>query len=103
MISPIIYINSWPGVGKHTIAKETEKQMNGKARVVSPLLALINDPSFVNLPTKCLLSQVHNHLHIDLAGAILPRSSSDYLQLRRQLRSTLFNALATCPDTFRHT
>ena len=34
MPHPIIYINSWPGVGKHTIAKELEKQMNGKARVV---------------------------------------------------------------------
>ena len=35
MAHPIIYINSWPGVGKHTIAKELEKQLNGKARVVS--------------------------------------------------------------------
>ncbi len=38
MPHPIIYINSWPGVGKHTIAKELEKQMDGRARVVSPLI-----------------------------------------------------------------
>lgn len=35
MAQPIILINSWPGVGKHTIAKELEKMMNGKARLVS--------------------------------------------------------------------
>lgn len=76
MKGPIIYINSWPGVGKHTIAKELERQMEGKGRVV------------------------RNHLHIDLAGAILPRTSPDYLELRRQLRSALFNTLAASQDTF---
>ena len=35
MPQPMIYINSWPGVGKHTIAKELDKQMGGKVRVVS--------------------------------------------------------------------
>lgn len=36
MKGPIIYINSWPGVGKHTIAKELERRMEGKGRVVWP-------------------------------------------------------------------
>ena len=35
MALPIIYINSWPGVVKHTIANEIEKQMEGIVRVVS--------------------------------------------------------------------
>ncbi|KAL9100104.1 MAG: hypothetical protein Q9163_004479 [Psora crenata] len=76
---PIIYINSWPGVGKHTIAEMIKKQMEGKIRVV------------------------HNHHHIDLAGSILPRSSADYLQLRKRLRAVLFDTLATCYETFEHT
>ena len=76
MILPIVYINSWPGVGKHTIAKELEKQMGGKLRVV------------------------RNHLHIDLAGAIVPRGSTDYLGLRSELRSVLFRTLATSYDTY---
>lgn len=75
---PIIYINSWPGVGKHTIAKEIEMQMKGKARVV------------------------RNHLHIDFASAILPRTSRDYLELRHELRSALFNTLAVSEDTFEY-
>ncbi|KAF6236199.1 hypothetical protein HO173_005828 [Letharia columbiana] len=78
MALPIIYINSWPGAGKYTVARELEKQMDGKVRVV------------------------RNHLHIDLAGAILPRTSADYLELRHQLRFALFNTLATSPDSFDH-
>ena len=34
MPSPIIYINSWPGVGKHTIAKELGVLLGNDARVV---------------------------------------------------------------------
>ena len=34
MPQPILLINSWPGVGKHTIAKELEKLIHGKARLV---------------------------------------------------------------------
>lgn len=41
MKGPIIYINSWPGVGKHTIAKELERQMEGKGRVVWPVFPLL--------------------------------------------------------------
>ncbi|KAK4694239.1 hypothetical protein P7C71_g3310, partial [Lecanoromycetidae sp. Uapishka_2] len=76
MPHPIIYINSWPGVGKHTIAKTLETLMKGRARVV------------------------HNHLHIDLAGAILPRSSQDYPALRHALRQLLFKTLTTSSDTY---
>ena len=35
MPEPIIHINGWPGVGKHTIAKELQKQMGDRGRVVS--------------------------------------------------------------------
>jgi tRNA uridine 5-carbamoylmethylation protein Kti12 len=35
MPAPFIYINSWPGVGKHTISKELEKLFDGKVRLVS--------------------------------------------------------------------
>lgn len=41
MKGPIIYINSWPGVGKHTIAKELERQMEGKGRVVWPIFSSV--------------------------------------------------------------
>ncbi|KAE9365293.1 hypothetical protein N431DRAFT_446970 [Stipitochalara longipes BDJ] len=33
MPAPIVYINGWPDVGKHTIAKALEKKLNGKGRV----------------------------------------------------------------------
>lgn len=56
------------------------------------------NPSFLLLSNG--IPQVRNHLHIDLAGAILPRTSPDYLDLRHQLRAALFNSLATSPDTF---
>jgi len=44
MPQPFIYINSWPGVGKHTIAKDLERQKHGEARVVSysvPVLLIL--------------------------------------------------------------
>ena len=51
----------------------------------------------------CLtLGQVDNHLHIDLAGAVLPRTSSSYQRIRRDLRAVVFKALAECTDTFEH-
>lgn len=34
MPNPVIYINSWPGVGKHTIAKQLGLLLGGDARVV---------------------------------------------------------------------
>ena len=40
MPSPIIYINSWPGVGKHTIAKQLGMLLGDDARVVRlPILS----------------------------------------------------------------
>ncbi len=44
-------------------------------------------------------AQIHNHLHIDLAGALLDRSHPGYQTLRRHLRSVLFDTLAVDPDT----
>lgn len=76
MPQPFIYINGWPGSGKHTTARALEKRLAGKARVV------------------------HNHLHIDLAGAILPRTSPGYYQLREQLREVFFQTLAAASETF---
>ncbi|CAG9986693.1 unnamed protein product [Clonostachys byssicola] len=43
---------------------------------------------------------VHNHLLIDPAGAILPRSSPDYQPLRCAIRAAVFDALAVSHDTF---
>jgi len=44
-------------------------------------------------------AHIHNHLHIDLAGALLDRSHPGYQTLRRHLRSVLFDTLAVDPDT----
>ncbi|KAL8719367.1 MAG: hypothetical protein Q9225_003624 [Loekoesia sp. 1 TL-2023] len=67
MPRPLIYINSWPGVGKHTIAQALATELGPNARVI------------------------HNHLHIDLAEAVLPRSESgDYQDLRRGLRGVIY-------------
>lgn len=78
MPQPFIYINGWPGSGKHTTAKALEQRLLGKARVV------------------------HNHLHIDLAGAILPRTSPGYYELRQQLRDVFFQTLAAASETFEY-
>lgn len=78
MPQPFIYINGWPGSGKHTTAKALEQELRGRARVV------------------------HNHLHIDLAGAILPRTSPEYYQLRQQLREVFFKTLAAASETFEY-
>ncbi|KAH9212054.1 hypothetical protein DL95DRAFT_464289 [Leptodontidium sp. 2 PMI_412] len=67
-----------PRIGKHTIAKALEEQLCGVGRIV------------------------HNHQHIDLVGALLPRSSLQYQQARRDVRAVIFNSLATLPDTFKY-
>lgn len=74
---PIIHINGFPGIGKLTIARilvDLLKQFNAKL--------------------------VHNHLLIDPASAVLPRSSSDYQPLRRAIRAAVFDTLAQSADTF---
>lgn len=78
MPQPFIYLNSWPGVGKHTIAQALAKQLGPDVRII------------------------HNHLHIDLAEAIIPRSSSDYQDLRKSLRQVLFRTLIQSKDTLDH-
>lgn len=93
---PIIYINSWPGAGKHTIAKALAQLFGDGARVVRSTISPGNYRPLTNSPPE---NQVHNHLHIDLADAILPRSSPDYQALRHQLRSALFRTLVNSPDT----
>ncbi|KAL9001595.1 MAG: hypothetical protein Q9188_005441 [Gyalolechia gomerana] len=79
MPQPFIYINSWPGVGKHTIAQALATQLGPDVRII------------------------HNHLHIDLAEAILSRSSADYQDLRRGLREAFFRTLIESKDTWDHT
>ncbi|KAM0555110.1 hypothetical protein ACHAPJ_006461 [Fusarium lateritium] len=74
---PIIHINGFPGIGKLTIARKLVE-----------LLAPYNG------------KLVHNHLLIDPASAILPRSSADYQPLRQAIRAAVFDTLATSPDTF---
>ncbi|RSM07915.1 hypothetical protein CDV31_008407 [Fusarium ambrosium] len=74
---PIVHINGFPGIGKLTIARK--------------LVALL-------APHNGKL--VHNHLLIDPAGAVLPRSSTDYQSLRRAIRAVVFDTLATSRDTF---
>ena len=44
--------------------------------------------------------QIHNHLLIDPAGAIMPRESPDYQKLRRRFREVVFESLATDPGTY---
>ena len=74
---PIIHINGFPGVGKLTIARH-----------------------LVDLLKPYNAKLVHNHLLIDPASAVLPRSSSCYQSLRRAIRAAVFDTLAECPDTF---
>ncbi|CZR59410.1 uncharacterized protein PAC_09302 [Phialocephala subalpina] len=73
---PIIHINGFPGTGKLTIA--------------IALAAL--------LPTTTKL--VHNHLLINPADAILTRSQSGYQDLRRAIRSAVFQSLIHEPATY---
>ena len=44
--------------------------------------------------------QIHNHMHIDLAGTVLPRTSENYLPLRHALLSAIFTTLITAPDSW---
>ncbi|KAL9029067.1 MAG: hypothetical protein Q9196_002649 [Gyalolechia fulgens] len=61
---------------KHTIARALATQLGPNVRIV------------------------HNHLHIDLAEAILPRSSVDYEDLRRGLREVTLRTLIESEDTW---
>ncbi|KAF4963765.1 hypothetical protein FSARC_8248 [Fusarium sarcochroum] len=74
---PVVHLNGYPGIGKLTIARK-----------LVALLAPYNG------------KLVHNHLLIDPAGAVLPRSSADYQPLRQAIRTAIFDTLATSHDTF---
>jgi hypothetical protein len=76
---PILLLNGYPATGKLTIARH--------------LLAFLEESSF---PAKL----VHHHLQIDLADAVLPRSSLAYPSLRRALREDILASIATAPETF---
>ncbi|KAF8418618.1 hypothetical protein EV426DRAFT_618900 [Tirmania nivea] len=78
---PIIHINGWPGVGKLTVARFLTQLLGG--------------------PDHCRL--IHNHLLIDPAGALLPRTSPTYQSLRQAFRKVTFDCLSLCPETFNHT
>lgn len=77
MPSPIVHINAFPGTGKLTVARLLVEKLSA-------------------LDAKL----VHNHLLIDPAGAILPRSSKDYQSLRHAIRAAVFTTLIRSPDTF---
>lgn len=67
---PIIHMNGFPGTGKLTIARI--------------LLAMFRDSS---------VKLVHNHLLINAADAVLRRDQPGYQNLRRQIRSAVFDSL----------
>lgn len=56
MALPIIYINSWPGAGKYTVARELEKQMDGKVRVVSLVSFFVTHSRFLVIHQRDLIS-----------------------------------------------
>ncbi|KAL2070722.1 hypothetical protein VTL71DRAFT_13748 [Oculimacula yallundae] len=66
---PIIHINGFPGTGKLTIAKELTARLPRSTKLV------------------------HNHLLINPADAILTRSQPGYQDLRRAIRSAIFQSL----------
>lgn len=77
MSSPIVHINGFPGTGKLTVA-----------RLLAEKLSVLN------------ARLVHNHLLIDPAGAILPRSSIGYQPLRRVIRAAVFTTLIQSREAF---
>jgi hypothetical protein len=76
---PFIYLNGYAGVGKLTVAKELIKLLPQPAKLLD------------------------NHLLIDPAAAILERNSPEYQPLRKALRITVLDAIATSTDLKRTT
>ncbi|KAH0440014.1 hypothetical protein CcaCcLH18_02731 [Colletotrichum camelliae] len=72
---PIVYINGFPGTGKLTIAK------------------ILNNASNE-------IKLVHNHLLINPAEAVLTRDQPGYQDLRRRIRSAIFESLVHEPSTY---
>ena len=71
MTGPIIHINSWPGAGKRTIAKELVQLVGGRL--------------------------LDNHLILDPATALFPRGTPEAAALREAVRKVLFDAALTLP------
>ncbi|KAK2732882.1 hypothetical protein CKAH01_19029 [Colletotrichum kahawae] len=72
---PIVYINGFPGTGKLTIAK------------------ILNNASDE-------IKLVHDHLLINPAEAVLSRDQPGYQDLRRRIRSAIFESLVHEPSTY---
>lgn len=66
MALPLVHINGFPGIGKLNIARK-----------------------LVELLQQFDAKLVHNHLLIDPASAVLPRSSPNYQPLRRAIRDAI--------------
>ncbi len=78
---PLVWINAFPGTGKHTTAKE--------------LVKLFGSGDDVQL--------VHNHSLIDPVEAQFSRSHPDYQKERRRVRQTAFTDLVVDPSTLSRT
>ncbi|KAI4115075.1 MAG: hypothetical protein LQ338_007911, partial [Usnochroma carphineum] len=76
---PIIYINSWPGVGKNTIAKALAANLGPETLVIP------------------------KHLHIDLTEAVLPRSCVEYPIACRRHRQATFQTLEESDESLDYT
>lgn len=77
-MSPYIYINGYPGIGKLTIAKELEKLVpNSKV--------------------------YHNHLLIDPIAPLVDRDSPHYHNIRTSFRRYILNTIATSEAAARST
>ncbi len=76
-VRPLVWINAFPGTGKHTVAKE--------------LVTLFGPSDKVRL--------VHNHSLIDPVEARFSRSHPDYQKERRRVRQTAFAELVVDPST----
>lgn len=72
---PRVYINGFPGTGKLTIAKYLDHASDK-------------------------IKRVHNHLLINPAEAVLSRDQPGYQDLRRRIRSAIFESLIHEPSTY---
>ncbi|KAF5502970.1 Ribose-5-phosphate isomerase [Colletotrichum fructicola] len=72
---PMVYINGFPGTGKLTVGK---------------VLDTASDK----------IKLVHNHLLINPAEAVLSRDQPGYQDLRRRIRSAIFESLIHEPSTY---
>jgi thymidylate kinase len=72
-VSPILHINSWPGVGKLTIARLVAKELRGRL--------------------------IDNHILLNPAEALFDRSDPLHRSLRKEIRSAFFKHAAQRSDS----